>query len=193
MLNELLLEFAMWLDTFQSSTDLHESLYMYAWVESTHVLMLMLFLGMLLVIDLRLLGVAFTDIAASKIVERLDKPMLLGFVVMVISGVLLFYAIPVRSTQSIWFRIKVVLLIAAGINALLIRRMTRSSSLTWDNDPVPPRRIRVGAGLSLGLWTLVIATGRSIAYDWWDCSKADLPHFMYWAAGCVNELAAFEQ
>lgn len=193
MLNELLLKFAMWLDTFQSSTDLHESLYMYAWVESTHVLTLILFLGMLLVIDLRLLGVAFTDVAASKIVERLDKAMLLGFVVMVISGVLLFYAIPVRSTQSIWFRIKVVLLIAAGINALLIRRMTRSSGLTWDTDPVPPRRIRVGAGLSLGLWTLVIAAGRSMAYDWWDCSKADLPYLMYWAAGCVNELATFEQ
>ena len=192
MLNELLLKFALWLDTFQSSTDLHESLYMYAWVESTHVLTLMLFLGMLLVIDLRLLGVAFTGVATSKIVERLDKPMMLGFIIMVISGVLLFYAIPVRSTQSIWFRIKVVLLIAAGVNALLIRNMTRSSAMTWDNDPVPPKRIRVGAGLSLGLWVLVIGAGRSMAYDWWDCSKQDLPYFMYWASGCVNEMAAFE-
>tara|TARA_R110000787_G_scaffold9353_9_gene32771 strand:- start:2526 stop:3101 length:576 start_codon:yes stop_codon:yes gene_type:complete len=191
MLNELLLRFASWLDTFQSSTDLHESLYMYAWVETTHVLTLVLFLGMLLVIDLRLLGVAFRDVAASKIVERLDKPMMIGFVIMVISGALLFYAIPVRSTQSIWFRIKVVLLIAAGINALLIRNMTRSPNLTWDNDPTPPKRIRIGAGLSLGLWTLVIAAGRSMAYDWWDCGK-EMPYFMNWAAGCVNEMAAFE-
>lgn len=193
MLNELLFKFASWLDTFQSSTDLHESLYMYAWVESTHVLTLMLFLGMLLVIDLRLLGVAFKNIPASKIVERLDKPMMIGFIVMVISGALLFYAIPVRSTQSIWFRIKVVLLIAAGVNAFLIRKMTRSSAMkAWDNDPVPPKRIRVGAALSLGLWTLVIGAGRSMAYDWWDCTK-ELPYFMYWAAGCVNEMAAFEQ
>ncbi len=191
MLNELLFKFASWLDTFQSSTDLHESLYMYAWVESTHVLTLMLFLGMLLVIDLRLLGVAFTDVAASKIVERLDKPMMIGFVVMVISGMLLFYAIPVRSTQSIWFRIKVVLLIGAGINAFLIRNMTRSTDMAWDNDPKPPKRIRVGAGLSLALWTGVIAVGRSMAYDWWDCHK-EMPYFMYWAAGCVNEMAAYE-
>jgi len=191
MLNELLFKFASWLDAFQSSTDLHESLYMYAWVEGTHVLTLMLFLGMLLVIDLRLLGAAFTNIPASKIVERLDKPMMIGFVVMIISGMLLFYAIPVRSAQSIWFRIKVVLLITAGINAFLIRQRTKSSDMSWDNDPIPPKRIRIGAALSLGLWFLVIGAGRSMAYDWWDCHK-EMPYFMYWAAGCVNELAEFE-
>ncbi|RLA40109.1 MAG: hypothetical protein DRQ64_05405 [Gammaproteobacteria bacterium] len=191
MLNELLFKFATWLDGFQSSTNLHEALYAYGWVEGTHVLTLTLFLGMLLVIDLRLLGVAFKELPASTLVERLDKPMMIGFIVMLISGALLFYAIPVRSTQSIWFRIKVVFIIAAGINALLIRNMTRSSDMSWDNDPVPPKRIRVGAALSLGLWVLVVASGRNMAYDWWDCHK-EMPHFMYWAAGCVNELAAFE-
>ncbi len=191
MLNELLLKFATWLDGFQSSTDLHEALYMYGWVEGTHVLTLMLFLGMLFVIDLRLLGVAFTDIPVSKVVDRLDKPMMIGFCIMLISGALLFYAIPIRSTQSIWFRAKVVMLILAGINAFLIRNMTRESGVNWDNDPVPPTRIRVGAGLSIAFWTLVIAFGRMMAYDWWDCHK-DIPYFMYWAAGCVNELAAFE-
>ena len=56
MLNELLFKFATWLDGFQASTNLHEALYAYGWVEGTHVLTLTLFLGMLLVIDLRLLG-----------------------------------------------------------------------------------------------------------------------------------------
>ncbi len=191
MLNELLFEFATWLDGFQASTNLHEAIYAYGWVEGTHVLTLTLFLGMLLVIDLRLLGVAFKELPASTLMERLDKPMMIGFAVMIISGVLLYFAIPVRSTQSIWFRIKVVLLIAAGINALLIRNMTRSADLAWDKDPVPPKRIRVGAGLSLSLWALVVVCGRNMAYDWWDCHK-EMPYFMYWAAGCVNELAAFE-
>jgi hypothetical protein len=191
LLNEVLLQLALWLDSHQLSTDLHESYYMYSWVESTHVLTLMLFLGMLIIIDLRLLGFAFRDVPASVMIKRLDKPMLLGFFIMTVTGFLLFYAIPVRTTTSIWFRIKVVLLISAGINALLIRRMTQSSELTWDNDPVPPKRIRRGAGLSLGLWIGVIATGRMIAYDWWDCTR-QMPYFMYWAAGCVNEMAAFE-
>ena len=53
------------------------------------------------------------------------------------------------------------------------------------------RGTRTGAGLSLMLWIGVIATGRMIAYDWFDCNK-DLSRVMYWAAGCVNELAALE-
>ena len=162
---------------------------MYNWIEATHVLTLMVFLGMLFVIDLRMLGLAFGRVPASTVAARLDIPMMGGFLVMVASGLLLFYAIPVRSTQSIWFRIKMVLLIAAAINALLFRNAMRRSVNTWDLDPVPPKRIRIGAGLSLALWIGVIATGRMIAYDWFDCHK-DLPRVMYWAAGCVNELAA---
>ena len=191
MLNELLLSLARWLDEQTWSTALHESLYMYAWIETTHVLTLAVFLGMLFVIDLRILGLMLTTVPASTIAERLDRPMMLGFAVMVITGLLLYYAIPVRTTQSIWFRIKVVLMIAAGINALLFRNRMRALSGSWDGTSPAPRRLRVGAGLSLALWAGVVVTGRSIAYDWFDCNKP-LPYFMYWAAGCVDEMAELQ-
>jgi len=191
MLNELLLNFARWLDSFSWSTQLHESYYMYAWIESTHVLTLMLFLGMLCVIDLRMLGLIFPGVPASTIARRLDTPMMIGFVVMVITGFILYFAIPVRTTQSIWFRIKVVLLIAAGVNALLFRNKMHASCDTWDLDPKPPKRIRTGAALSLALWSGIVITGRTIAYDWYDCHK-ELPYFMYWLAGCVDEMAAYQ-
>ena len=67
---------------------------MYAWVESTHVLTLMVFLGMLFIIDLRMLGFAFTSVPASTIAERLDLPMKIGMTVMVLTGFVLFFAIP---------------------------------------------------------------------------------------------------
>ncbi|MFU8814731.1 MAG: DUF6644 family protein [Pseudomonadales bacterium] len=188
MLNELLLDLARWLNAMPWSTGLHESYYMYPWIETTHVLALMVFLGMLCVIDLRMLGLIFTNLPASKVAERLDKPMMIGFAVMVITGFILYFAIPVRTTQSVWFRIKVVLLIAAGINALIVRSRIKAAKGSWDNDPRPPRGIRVGAAVSLGLWAGVVVTGRSIAYDWYDCHK-QLPEFMYWLAGCVDELA----
>ncbi len=191
MVNEWLLSLARWLDAQSWSTQLHESIYMYAWVETTHVLTLAVFLGMLFVIDLRMLGLVFTDTPASKIAARLDTPMMVGFVVMVATGLALYYAIPVRSTQSIWFRIKLLLLVAAGVNAFLFRARMRASVGTWDMDPKPPRHIRVGAGTSLLLWAAVVICGRTIAYDWFDCHK-QLPYFMYWAAGCVDEMAALE-
>ena len=191
MLNELLLQFARWIDTQQWSTALHESYYMYSWVETTHVLTLGVFLGMLIVIDLRMLGWAFVDVPASKIAERLNTPMMLGFAVMVISGLLLFYAIPVRTTQSVWFRLKVVLLIVAGINALLFRNRMRAANGTWDLQRKAPPRLRRQAGASLLLWAGVVLTGRAIAYDWYDCHKPQ-GAFMYWVAGCVDELQGLQ-
>ena len=188
MLNDVLLALARWVDSHEWSTAIHESIYLYSWIETTHVLTLMLFLGMLVVIDLRMLGVVFRNIPASQIAARLNTPMIIGFVVMVISGLLLYYAIPVRTTQSIWFRIKVVLLIAAGINAWLFHRRMRESVDSWDMQAVPPRRIRQGAGFSLALWLGVVFTGRAIAYDWYDCHKPQ-SEFVYWLAGCVDELA----
>ena len=90
ILNEILLNLARWLDAQTWSTDLHESLYMYAWIESTHVLTLMVFLGMLFVIDLRMLGLAFMNVPASTLAEKLDRPMMIGFAVMVITGFILY-------------------------------------------------------------------------------------------------------
>ena len=130
-MNELIYNFAVWLDDTAYSAMLHESYYMYNWVESTHVLTLMVSLGMLFLIDLRMLGYAFPDVPASKIAERLNVPMLIGFTVMFVTGILLFYAVPVRSSQSVWFRIKMVLLVACAVNAFLFhKRMNESVSPT---------------------------------------------------------------
>ncbi len=185
MLNEWLLQLAQFFAALEWSIGLHESIYTYAWIETTHVLTLAVFLGMLFIIDLRMLGILFRDVSAADLAARLDKPMMLGFVVMVITGFVLYYAIPVRTTQSIWFRIKVVLLIAAGVNAWLFRRRMLASADTWANDLSPPPDIRRGALRSLIFWAGVVFTGRAIAYDWYDCHKP-LSELMQWAAGCVN-------
>ena len=183
-MNSALLQFATWLSERSFSVGLHESFYLYNWIETTHVLMLMLSLGMLAIVDLRMLGLAFANVPASKIAERLDKPMLIGFAIMFVTGILLYSAIPVRTTQSLWFRIKVILLIAAAINAWLFRGYLLAAKGAWDLEAVAPRRARIAAGLSLALWCGVILTGRLIAYDWFDCGH-DNPAFIDAAAGCL--------
>lgn len=191
MLNEWLLALAQFLADQAWSIALHESIYAYAWVETIHVLTLTLFLGMLVIIDLRMLGWAFSGFPATVLARRLNQPMLIGFAVMVVTGLILYYAIPIRTTQSIWFRIKVVLLIVAGINAWLFHRVLRNRAGTWSDRGLPPLRVRAGAAFSLILWGGVVFSGRAIAYDWFDCHKP-LTGLMFWAAGCVDELAAFE-
>jgi hypothetical protein len=184
VLNAALLRFAEWLGATSFSVGLHESFYMYNWIESAHVLTLMISLGMLIVIDLRMLGVWLTEVPASKIAARLNTPMLIGFSMMFITGIVLYIGIPIRTTQSLWFRIKMILLVAAAINAWLFHRHLNASVSSWDLAPVPPRRTRIAAAISLTLWAAVVTCGRFIAYDWFDCGH-DNSAFVDWAAGCV--------
>jgi uncharacterized membrane protein len=187
-LNQLIYDFAVWLDTHSWSTALHESFYLYNWVESTHVLALMLSIGLLFLIDLRMLGLALTDIPATSIARRLNLPMLLGFSVMLVTGLLLFYAIPVRTAQSVWFRIKFMLLLAAAVNAWLFHRRLRAAASGleggWDKAKQAPHALRLGAGFSLGFWVLIVLCGRLIAYDWFDCNS-EPSELIATLAGCV--------
>ena len=189
MINQILYEFALWLDRHPWSTAIHESLYLYSWIESTHVLALMLFLGLLLIVDLRLLGVAFNQVKIAPLANAVDKPMMIGFFIMLTTGILLFYAIPVRTTQSIWFRIKIALMIIAAINAFFVRRRVRQiENVEPARQQQWQRQLKWGAGLSLALWFGVITTGRMIAYDWWDCHKP-MADWLFNLAGCLNEPA----
>jgi hypothetical protein len=147
----------------------------------------MISLGMLVMLEVRMMGWAFGSVPASKFASRLTWPMAIGFLIMIITGVLLFTAIPIRYTHSVWFRFKLVLLFAAAINAFLFHRAMNKSVATWDTDKVPPKRIRVGAGVSLTLWVLIVFCGRFIAYDFFNCGTFDNP-FMLWVSGCEVEL-----
>jgi len=184
VLNSLLVDFAEWLDATSWSVGLHESFYMFNWLETTHVLTLMLSLGMLFVIDARMLGWWLMEVPASKLADRLTKPMWIGFSIMIVTGLVLYTAIPVRYTTSLWFRIKVVLLFVAAINAFTFHRHLAASAGTWDMDKVPPSRTRLAAITSLVLWAAIVVCGRFIAYDWFDCGK-EMSAFMNSVTGCV--------
>jgi hypothetical protein len=102
-----------------------------------------------------------------------------------VTGALLFYAIPVRNYQSIFFRIKVLMLLAAGINAALFHLYMNRQDVAWDRLERPPTRARLSGATSLVAWSIVIVMGRMIAYDWFDCEKQPQSEFINWAAGCV--------
>jgi hypothetical protein len=161
-----LLPFCEWLASTPGSIALHESLYAYSVVESIHVVMLTVFLGLAVMLDLRLLGIAMQRTPVSEVADRLFPWTLAGFVVMVITGMVLFYGIPVRTYQNIFFRMKVLLLLLAGINVFVFHRTIHRKRAEWDLQPVPPRPARIAGGLSLFLWSLIVVAGRMIAYNW---------------------------
>ena len=160
--------FCEWLANTRGSIALHESLWVYPIVESVHVLALCLFLGLTVLLDLRLMGVTLRDARVSEVTERLLPWITAGFVLMVASGSLLFYAIPVRTFHNIFFRVKLGMLILAGLNVWVFHSTIYRTVAAWDLDTVPPKRARVAGGLSLALWAGIVVAGRMIAYSWFD-------------------------
>jgi len=135
--------FCQWLASTSGSIALHESLYMYPLVESVHVLTLCVFVGLAAILDLRLMGITLRRIPVSEVARRLLPWMGFGFTIMVITGVMLFYAIPIRSFHSVWFRMKLVLLVLAGLNAWLFHARIWRTVSEWDLEPIPPTAARV--------------------------------------------------
>ena len=163
-----MLEFCQWLANTPGSVALHESIWGYPIVESVHVLTLCVFLGLSIMLDLRLLGVTMRKTPVSEITSRVLPWTVAGFIVMVLSGALLFYAIPVKTYLNIFFRVKVAFLLLAGLNVAVFHLTVYRKMAEWDLDPVPPFRARLAGGASLALWAGIVICGRLIAYNWFD-------------------------
>jgi hypothetical protein len=163
------LHLAEWLGNFPASIALRESVWMYPIVESVHVLALTLFVGTSVLWDLRLIGVLLTPVPITETQQRLIPWMMAGFVLMIVSGVVLFFADPVRFYLNIFFRIKAVLLVAAGLNAYFFHASAAGHDLrAWDLAVKTPFRARLAGILSLALWAGIITAGRMIAYNWFN-------------------------
>jgi len=181
------LTFLEWLGSTSWSIALLESLYVWPLLESTHVLSLGLFVGTAVINDLRLLGWTMNRVPVSEVTGRLLPWTRIGFVIMVTTGLLLFYANPVRYYHNIFFRLKVLLLIVAGLNAFAFHRGIHRRVAEWDLDAALPREARLAGAVSLVAWALIVVSGRMIAYNWFDCIIQPQTAFVNWAAGCVIE------
>ena len=140
-------------------------------LEGTHLLSLMLFAGTIMVVDLRLLGVAFRATRVSTLSNKVLPLTVFGFLMMLTTGLLLFYAKPIFYYHNIWFRAKLLFILAAMINIAIFHFRVQKNEAAWDDAPSPPWGAKASAIASLTAWILVIVMGRFIAYNWFECGK----------------------
>lgn len=160
-----LYSFCEWLAATPASIALHESRYAFLVVLTVHVMTLCVFAGMAVIVDLRLLGFTLRRVPASEVLRRLLPWAVGGFVVMVFSGTLLFYAAPLDRYGNVFFRAKLAMLVLAGANVWLFHSNAYRSIAQWELDRVPPWRVRVAGGVALTLWAAIILAGRMIPYQ----------------------------
>jgi hypothetical protein len=157
-----------WIQASPSSTAIRESIYLDPIIESVHVLALCVFVGLVAFLDLRLVGASMTESSVTDVQKRLFPWTMIGFGLMVVSGTLLFWSSPIRFYGNVFFRIKALLLLAAGANAFVFHSTVFRSVTIWDHDRKTPWRARMAGCVSLVVWTAIVITGRLIAYNWFE-------------------------
>ena len=146
------------------ATAIREGVSLFPWIESVHVLAIVLVVGTISIIDMRLLGLP----AHRRGVRRLMKevlPLTWGaFLVAVISGFLLFSSAAVKYAALWAFQAKMLLLVAAGLNMLFFHTVTFRDVHLWDELVETPRAAKVAGISSLCIWIGVVVLGRIIGF-----------------------------
>ena len=176
--------FLEWLGNTPWSVALLESTLAWPLIESAHVLAVALFFGSVMMNDVRLLGWTMRDVPVSEVTHRLLPWTRFGFAIMVATGFLIFYSNPVRYYHNIFFRLKVVLFVVAGVNAFVFHRGIHRRVFEWERSHVMPPAARRAGAVSLVAWALIIVSGRLIAYNWFDCDIPGQPAWVHWLADC---------
>ena len=146
-------------------TSIRESTWTFPIIETTHVIGLSISVGLILLTDLRLTGSIFRKRAFSELWAQLKPLFTAGFIIMFITGILLFWSQAFKAYESIFFRIKILALIFAAVNAVAFEYTSRARIAEWDTAPVPPPQARLAGWASIFLWAVIITCGRTMAYN----------------------------
>ncbi len=159
-----MLSFAQWVQMTSLFRDLRESWYVYPTVMSIHLLGIAVFGGMVLVTNLRLLGLAMRHRSVTDVIEQLRWPKRWGLVLIAICGILLLGSKAEEYYYNIFVRLKLSLLALMFVHGWYFRRSVYFNTAAIDRAPQIPTRAKVAASLSLLIWVSIACAGRGIGY-----------------------------
>ena len=156
------MEFLAWLETTFIADMVRTTIWLYAAAETAHYIGLGMLVGGIMLIDLRILGIARGLPMASMI--ALLPWVWVGFIINAITGSLMFVygATAFGPNKAFW--LKIVFMALAGINALIFQVAATRSSDDWIAAGEAPGLVKTVATLSFVLWMAVVTTGRWMAY-----------------------------
>ena len=152
-------------------TAIRESGLPYPIILSTHLSCIAVFGGLILISDLRLLGLALTNLPVSEVLLRTRPWKRVGFVIMVTCGVLLGGAKLFLYYDNPYFDVKMTLLAMVGMHAIVFHRSVYANPQKLDGLKSMPRAAKAAGLISMMLWVGILSMGRWIAYferpDWY--------------------------
>jgi hypothetical protein len=152
------------IQSVDSLTAFSESVLAYPIVMSIHLTCIALFGGMILMTNLRLLGLTFRSLTITEMVTGFRPWKRAGGTVMIATGLLLAGSEAEKYSPNPFFWTKMVILGLIGVHALIFRPIVYNQTEELDRSPVIPTKAKAAAILSLVLWTAMFTMGRLIAY-----------------------------
>ncbi|MDX1656059.1 MAG: hypothetical protein R3310_12680, partial [Candidatus Competibacteraceae bacterium] len=130
-----------------------------------HILGVALLLGAILPLDLRLLGL-WPSVPVAHLARVLVPMAAMGLALALVSGGLLFSVDPRQYAALNLFRFKLLVILAGGLNLLLVHRNRAwRAAITSPTPTVPDRRLQLGGLLSACLWLTALLCGRLLGYS----------------------------
>lgn len=145
-------------------TAIRESGYIYPIIMATHLACIGVFGGLILMTDLRLLGLALTDVSITDVVAGTRLWKRVGFVIMFTMGFLLATSEMDKYYGNPYFQLKMVMLLMVSLHAWYFRPRVYNNTEALDRTPQIPQVAKTAAILSLVIWIAIPCFGRWIAY-----------------------------
>jgi hypothetical protein len=156
--------FCAWLENSAWATAIHQSLWLFPMIETAHLFGIILLVGATSALDLRLIGLTMKEEPVSRIAGRLLPWAWAGLTIQVMTGFCLFASEATRCWENKAFRIKMVMLFLAGLNALIFHQTVYRRVSGWDEARVTPAGAKFAGCCSIVLWFGIVAAGRWIAF-----------------------------
>jgi hypothetical protein len=158
-------QFLFWLHDTSFASAVRDGDFLFPSIECVHVLAITLVVGSIAIVDLRLIGVASTERSVSAVTADVLPFTWTAFAIAVLTGAALFSSHAVGYAANFEFRMKLLLLVFAGINMLAFHGIMRRDRPLWLESHVTPWPGRVAGLISLLLWIGVVAFGRWIGFE----------------------------
>jgi hypothetical protein len=143
---------------------LRGSLYAFPLIESFHVIGLTMVFGTVAIIDLRLLGLASAGRPFATLARETIRWTWAAFALTATTGAMMFSTNALAYYQNLQFRLKMSLLVLAGINIVIFSITAGRRVDRWNADRAAPLSGKLAGALSLLLWIGVIFLGRWVGF-----------------------------
>ena len=154
-----------WLQSTPIAIAIAENDLLFPWIESVHVLAIVLVVGTISIVDLRLLGIASLDISARRLMRDIIPYTWGAFAVAAITGSLMFSSDATHYGHNRLFQTKMVMLALAGINMAVFHLFGERDIERWDAPGgATPVAAKAAAGISLVAWIAIVSLGRGTGF-----------------------------